>query len=334
MSKKKELGQFYTTNSKYITKGLLDIFPEGATIVEPFAGNWDLLNLVKEKYKVEAYDLDPKNKQTEKRNSILNPPSYKGKWIFTNPPYLHKTRTKEKTIFEKYNTSDLYKASMITILEAEGGILIIPLNFFNDSDKEFRKVFLSKFEVQKLKVFEKQVFDDTSIPVCAFSFIRKENTEQILNTIFLPKGEEKKFKVKLEEGYTIGSEIFNLEQSNIKIKRLINTKEKPPLTFLHVRTIDSGIEEGKAQMFWDREKYYGDENRKSYITISFDQHIPIKYQKALVIDFNKKLNDYRKKYNSMFLSNFKNCGKDMIRKRISYILIYTIMSNILYEYGF
>ncbi|MDU5082842.1 Eco57I restriction-modification methylase domain-containing protein [uncultured Tissierella sp.] len=333
MSKKKELGQFYTTNAQYITEGLLDIFPEGATIVEPFAGNWDLLNLVKDKHKVEAYDLDPKNDETEKRNSILNPPDYRKKWVFTNPPYLHKTRTKEKTVFEKLKTDDLYKASIKTMLEAEGGILIIPLNFFNASDKEFRKVFLSKFEVQKLKVFEKQIFDDTPLPVCAFSFIKKENTEQTLNTIFLPKGKEQKFKIKLEEGYTIGSEIFNLEQSNIKIKRLTNTKERPALSYLHIKCIDSGTEEGKVQMFWDREKYYGDENRKSYITVSFDQHIPIKYQKALVIDFNKKLNSYRKKYNSMFLSNFKACGRDMIRKRISYTLIYTIISNVLYEYG-
>ena len=334
MSKKKELGQFYTTNSKYITEGLLDIFPKGATIVEPFAGNWDLLNIVKDKYKIEAYDLDPKNPETEERNSILNPPDYRGKWVFTNPPYLHKTRTKEKMIFEKYKVMDLYKASMLTMLEAEGGILIIPLNFICDRDDEFRKRFLSKFEIKRFKVFEKPVFDDTDIPICAFSFTKKENVEQDLNVIFLPKGEEKKFKIKLEEGYTIGSEIFNLEQSNIKIKRLINVKERPELSYIHIKCIDSGTEEGRIQMFWDREKYYGNENKKSYITVSFDQHIPIKYQKALVIDFNKKLNIYRNKYNSMFLSNFKSCGKDMIRKRISYTLAYIIMSNILYEYGF
>lgn len=335
MSKKKELGQFFTTNSEYITSGLLNIFPKGATIVDPCAGNWDLLNLVKDKFKVEAYDIDPKNKQTEKRDSILNPPNFGGKWIFTNPPYLYKSRAKEKLLFEKYHTDDLYKASMLTMLEeAEGGVLIIPLNFFCASDKEIRKKFLSEFEVKKLKIFEKTVFADTDIPVCAFSFVRKENTEQVLNTTFLPQGKKKKFHVKYDEGYTIGAEIFNLKQSNIEVKRLINLKEKPALSYLHLRCIDTGTEQGKVEMFWSRERYFGHEDRRGYITLTFNEHIPIKFQKSLIIDFNKKLNKYRKQYRGMFLPSFKSCGKDMIKKRIGYKTVYTLVSNILYEYGF
>lgn len=334
MSKKKELGQFYTTNAQYITEGLLDIFPKDSTIVEPFAGNWDLLNLVKDKYKVEAYDLDPKNPETEKRNSILNPPDYEGKWVFTNPPYLHKTRTKERMIFEKYKVMDLYKASMITMLEAEGGILIIPLNFICDTDNEFRKRFLSRFKIKKFKAFEKPVFDDTLLAVCAFSFIRKDNTEQILDTIFLPEGEEKKFKLKLEEGYRIGSKLFNLKQSNIKVERLTVNSEVPPLSYLHVKTIDSGTEEGKIKMFLDREKCFNKGDSRSYITLTFDKHIPLKYQEALVRDFNEKFNSYRKEYNSMFLTCFKGCGRDMIQRKLNYTDVYSIVSNILYEYGF
>lgn len=334
VSKKKELGQFYTTNSEYITEGLLDVFPKGSTIVEPCAGNWDLINLVKDKHKIEAYDLDPKNKQTKKRDSILSPPDYRGKWILTNPPYLHKTRTKERTVFEKYDTSDLYKASMITMLEAEGGILIIPLNFLCDTDDDFRRRFLSKFVIKKLKVFEKPVFDDTTIPVVAFSFIKKENIDQTLNIIFLPKGNKMKFKVKYDEGYKIGIEIFNLKQSSVKMKKLTVKKEVPPLTYLHVRTIDSGTEQGKILMFLDREECFNRGDSTSYITITFNKHIPLKYQKSLVKDFNKQLNSYRRKYNSMFMTCFKGCGRDMIRRRLNYTTVYTIISNILYEYGF
>ena len=334
MSKKRELGQFYTTNAKYITEGLLDVFPKGATIVEPCAGNWDLINLVKDKYKVEAYDLDPKNDETKKRDSILNPPNYKGKWILTNPPYLHKTRTKERAVFEKYNVQDLYKASMITMLEAEGGILIIPLNFICDKDVEFRKRFLSKFKIMKFKVFEKPVFDDTLIPICAFSFIKKENIEQDLNTIFLPSGEQKKFKIKKDEGYSIGTEVFNLKQSKVKVKRLTVKSDVPPLTYLHLRTIDSGTEQGKIEMFFDKNECFNRGDSSSYITIDFNKHIPLKYQKALVRDFNKELNNYRKKYKSMFMTCFKGCGRDMIRRSLSYTLGYKIISNILYKYGF
>lgn len=41
---KKELGQFYTTNSKLIIGDLVK-YIQGKNLIDPFAGNWDLLNL-------------------------------------------------------------------------------------------------------------------------------------------------------------------------------------------------------------------------------------------------------------------------------------------------
>jgi hypothetical protein len=47
---KKELGQFYTTNAEYIIGPLVPLmrsFMRGnPTIVDPFVGNWDLLNAI------------------------------------------------------------------------------------------------------------------------------------------------------------------------------------------------------------------------------------------------------------------------------------------------
>jgi len=69
--KKQKLGQFYTTNSKYITTNLLDIFPQDSIVVDPFSGNWDLLNLLdKNIYTIEAFDIDPKNNDTIKRDML------------------------------------------------------------------------------------------------------------------------------------------------------------------------------------------------------------------------------------------------------------------------
>ena len=55
---KQKLGQFYTTNYDYILQNLY--IPENIiTIVEPFAGNGDLLNFIKNKdnYKIESKDI-------------------------------------------------------------------------------------------------------------------------------------------------------------------------------------------------------------------------------------------------------------------------------------
>ena len=55
---KQKLGQFYTTNYDYILQNLY--IPENIKkIIEPFAGNGDLLNFIKNKdnYKIECYDI-------------------------------------------------------------------------------------------------------------------------------------------------------------------------------------------------------------------------------------------------------------------------------------
>lgn len=63
---KKSLEQFYTTNHEYILQGLK--IPDNViNIIEPFAGNGDLLNFINKeqeknniKYNIECYDIEPK----------------------------------------------------------------------------------------------------------------------------------------------------------------------------------------------------------------------------------------------------------------------------------
>ena len=51
-------------------------------------------------------------------------------------------------IFNKYGLDDLYKISMKTMLEADGGLLIIPTNFFTDERSiDIRNQFLSVFQI-------------------------------------------------------------------------------------------------------------------------------------------------------------------------------------------
>ena len=61
MSKKQHtLGQYMTTNQHYILQNLS--IPSNITqIVEPFAGNKDLLNFIPDtsKYQIEMFDIEP-----------------------------------------------------------------------------------------------------------------------------------------------------------------------------------------------------------------------------------------------------------------------------------
>ena len=58
MNIKSKLGQFYTTNYEYILNNMY--IPEGINyIIEPFAGNGDLLHFINNptKYTIECYDI-------------------------------------------------------------------------------------------------------------------------------------------------------------------------------------------------------------------------------------------------------------------------------------
>lgn len=103
------------------------MIPKDAYVIEPFYGNGDL---VKTFNVSEFYDIDREDEH--KRDTLLSPPDYKNKWVITNPPYLAKNKAKDKTLFNKYPYDDLYKIAISTMIEAEGGILVLPINFLTD----------------------------------------------------------------------------------------------------------------------------------------------------------------------------------------------------------
>ena len=330
MEPKVKFGQFYTTNSEYITQNLLDVFPKESTVVDPFIGNGDLLRLIDNPS--EGYDIDPKIEKTIKRDTLRNPLDYNGKWVFTNPPYLAKNKTKDKSLYEMYKTDDLYKASLISIIGCEGGIIIIPLNFFSSDDGKIRDKFLSRYEVLKINVFEEQVFDDTSNTVCAFSFVKKENTSQEINFKFFPSGKELPISIQKNTGYRIGSEIYNLEQSSVKIGRLLIGQDKPN-SKIFLNGIDTGTTDGMIKLSLKEERFYGKNTDRAFATIVVDRDFAEDQQKIIVDEFNKRMSEYRKKYNSIFLSNFRNSTSLLARKRIGFQLVYRIISNIIYKNG-
>jgi len=322
---KKELGQFYTKNSDYILKDLtLNPIFQNKTFIDPFAGEGDLL-----KYFVDTagYDIDPKNDIIKKQNSFENF-DYKGKYIITNPPYLAKNKAKNKEIFNKFNTDDLYKIALKTFQSCEGGIIILPLNFFCSDDYKIREEFLTKFKILQVKVFEETVFEDTTQTVCSLSFIREENNNQQIKFLFLPKKIEKIFTFNSENNYTIGNELYNLKQANIKITRLLKNQNGNSNIFLNA--IDTGSKEGKIKLEY-KEKYYGKKTDRAFATINFNKNFSEEQQIKIINQFNEDLENYREKYYDMFLTNFRNSTKIMARKRISFTLAYIIISNVIFK---
>jgi hypothetical protein len=339
-TKKSTLGQFFTTNYEYILTGFVQP-PSECIVIEPFAGNADILKFLVDANtrQVEAYDIDPKHEWIIGRDTILDPPDYTGKYVITNPPYLARNKSVDKTAYDKYATNDLYKCFIETLIlsQAIGGVMIIPLNFMSSiraSDVSLRKRFLEKYHITRINIFEEQVFDDTSYSVCSLQFIYGNSGEDIQCFIFPSNRELPKFKLEHANNYSIGGEIYNLSVNPAyKIDRATRmTKNTECITNIVAKCLDDSADRRIALSIVKDEDRIIDETEdltaRSYATLVIEPALSMEEQVSLVQRFNVYLNAEREKYNSLFLTNYRE-SNTIARKRISFGLVFQICGNLL-----
>jgi hypothetical protein len=343
---KKAFGQFYTTNNEYILQNM-KIPDDIIDIIEPFAGNGDLVNFIKNtenlkniKYNIDCYDIEPKKDYIIKRDTINEPPDYNNKYVITNPPYLARNKSADKKLFDKYNVNDLYKCFIKNIIDITclGGIIIIPLNFWSSirqADIEIRKLFLEKYKIIKLNIFEEQVFSDTSYTICSFQFeVKKQsNIPNIVEISVYPSKITIITELNSKNNYMIGGEIYKLPLNNIyKITRLTNKNRDKCNTNILVKCIDDNITSQIGLSYVEDKDIYIDntpnQSARTYATLQIEPIINEEKQKKLIESFNKYLREHREKYSSLFLTNYRE-SKDIARKRISFDLVYSITEYLL-----
>lgn len=342
---KKTLGQFYTTNHEYILQNI-ELPNYVKNIIEPFAGNGDLLQFIEKyenqkniKYNIECYDIEPKKDYIINRDTINDPPNYNDKYVITNPPYLARNKSTDKTQFDKYNVNDLYKCFIMNIINdvCLGGILIIPLNFWSSirvADIELRKLFLEKYKIIMLNIFEERVFSDTSYTICSLQFeLKNTSSANILNICVYPSKTNIITELNSKNNYMIGGEIYNLPLNNIyKITRLTNKNKENCNTNILVKCIDDNIKSQIGLSYVEDKDIYIDktpnQSARTYATLIIEPKIDKEKQKNLIENFNKYLSEHREKYCSLFLTNYRE-SKDIARKRISFDLVYSIAEYIL-----
>jgi hypothetical protein len=348
-SNKKQLGQFYTTNYNYVLQNMR--IPENIKdIIEPFAGNGDLLKFIYDdagkdshKYNIECYDIDPKHEYMIKQDTLMNPPNFDDKYVITNPPYLARNKCNTKVLFDKYDTNDLYKCFIKILIHSKckGGILIVPLNFISSiriSDINLRKDFIQKYNITHINIFEEKVFEDTSYSICSFQFEESTHDKEDYNTIchIYPENKIINFSLNDKNNYIIGGEIYNLcQNSKYKIERA--TKEYTDYTYftnILVKCIDDSIHNKIKLSIVDEEgkdKYIDKTpnlSARSFAILVIEPKVDLDQQKMLVEQFNEFINTHRNKYNSLFLTNYRE-SNTIARKRVSFKLVYEICNYLL-----
>ena len=339
---KKELGQFYTKNYEYILQNI-SIPLNIKDLIEPFAGEGDLLEYIEKsdnKYNVIMFDIDPKKEDIIQRDTLLNPPEYKGRFVITNPPYLARNKSDNKEIYDKYNVNDLYKCFIVNIINdpCDGGIMIIPLNFISSTRKNdvlLRERFLSIYSITQINIFEEQVFSDTSCTVCSLLFNVNKNPNKInnINIDIYPSKINIKTKLNKENNYTIGGEIYNLVKNDkYTMKRLTTKNLSEKNTNIVIKCIDDTSKSMiRAEYVNDDKDLFIDNTPKcsarGYLTLIITPILNEDEQKKIVNSFNEYLSENRKKYNSLFLANYRE-SNDIARKRISFDLVYKIIGHL------
>ena len=369
--KKRNLGQFFTTNSDYILQGFSN-FVKNKEIADPFAGNQDLLNWVKNSKckKFVGFDCDKNyidGKNVFFNDSIISPKNYK--FVCTNPPYLHKNKAtkeiKEKFFFGKNsNFEDLYQVSISSILNCEEGIIIVPLNFLcAENSKKIRELFFEKFEIIKLNIFSEQVFDDTTYNVISFYFIKKQklSDKNIIDAIIYPENKKIKLILEKKSGWQFGGDfiykikniknelgIFRLTEDYLKSGEyeveiaLQNIKNKKILKISDdiKKLLEKNILFLRAIDSKNGKKIQLEDIRKYKIsglvgknTSRNMAHLIFKKEISVneQIELMKKFNDELSVNREKYLSFFLTNFRDNNRKRISFDLAYKFLNLIYYE---
>ena len=189
----RELGQYFTEANGTNNPFNHPAFHEWAsrmnsadTILEPFAGNKDIVRLLQEAgyhNPVDCYDYDPQSADVVQRDSLENMP--KGyRFIVTNPPYNSKssaTKNRNKAVklgnsagdyqADFDNFANIYLRSIQKCLDqAEYVAAIIPLSFINSGQfREYTETVIS---------LNYELFKDTEFPVCLAMFRKWEKDEE------------------------------------------------------------------------------------------------------------------------------------------------------------
>ena len=316
----------YTTKAEEICSNLIFYIPEQASLIEPFVGDGDLLPLFPN-HSWELYDYDNKGNNIV-QDTLKNPPNYQNKWVITNPPYLAKNKASDKSIFTQYNTDDLYKAALLSIMDCEGGILIIPTNFLTDERTgPIRTQFLNQFEILEINIFTQPVFISTTYSVCSFAFKRKNHKlAQTFPVNIFPENQQVNITIYPEYDYRIAGEFyFNLVNTKNIFSRLIGTTSNKYITNIKLYAIDTRNE--RIRLEYEPNHYVGKSSDRTYATLTCDYQLTEEQEKNLILEFNKQLENFRKQYYDLSMTNYR----DYNRKRIGFNFEYQLLSKIYFE---
>lgn len=310
-TKKVTLGQFFTKNSSWaqpqVVEFIQNCINEGYNkIVDPYAGDGDLLNYAKNNLngimKTIGYDIDPTLKW-KVNDSLVCIPKHKNSLVLTNPPYLASYSARRKGVevyakvakyFMNNSHEDLYQVALERMLESYDNVVaIIPETYINSN--------FSKDRLKLITILEGDPFVDTDCPVCVCCFTK--NINQPRDVLFYKDGRYICTYKELQNCKKIPTNIINIKfnesKGKIALRAVDNTKDNDIIKFLPIEELEYDLKNIKVS--------------SRLITVIDIPEIE-NYDRFIDI-CNEILTEYREIMSDILLSPFKGNRKNGVRRR-------------------
>ncbi len=302
---KTKLGQFFTKKDVWLRQHIKDFIINSKTkiVYDPFAGNGDLLSVVKNFGYEKTIGLDIDKKLNWKINdSLVNIPHIDNAIIITNPPYIAKqSATRHRINLKKYYNStiydDIYLLALDKMLEAQNYVVaIIPESFINSIYKQKNKLY-------SITILEENPFEDTENPVCVACF----------------DGDEKPFeKIKIYKEDKYINNLAYFENLRLEPKNDINISFNDKKGWLALRATDSSNGQDVIHFCLKKDMDYDFENN---IKVS-SRHISLlnidiktKDREKFINESNKIIAELRDNTSDIIFTPFKGNTKFGKRRR-------------------
>jgi hypothetical protein len=209
-------------------------------------------------------------------------------------------------------------------------------------------------------VFEERVFDDTDYTVCAFCF--EKATATPIDVLFQPSGLKMTFDISEKYGWVLGQgfhrwlegvgtkgvgrwtlENYKKGKKIESMQVVVNDPREEVIeetcnariknNIIMIRAIDTGTPGGRIKLFDVNEFGFkclvGKNTSRNFASVKFAHPPELYIQRAVIKVVNRKLEQFRKKYNSVFLTAFRNSTEYYSRKRIGFDVVYRMIKKVL-----
>lgn len=305
---------------RYLTNPLLveniDIsedIKDKPTIIEPFCGNGDLLKLLNIT-DANTYDISQNSVAKVHKDTLLENVLVKDSFVITNPPYTANNKLKRDSPYKALmgdGVEDLYQIFIKQCIDSNvvGGVIVVPINFITGKNSmRIRRMFLNKYNVITLNLYELKMFENTTQAVCTIHFRRGDAVQKVVNaTLYLYYGIVK-IELPLDDSWSIES-IFPITTLSPDERTPSNDKQLILKRYYNIDTNSFYVSDIRINLL--DPKMYAEyvenqpENKrtdKAFLTVC--SNIPIENERDIIDMFNEYLKHFREKTYSLTLSSY------------------------------